>query len=80
MTTLQTNKDLYDTVHSVYGHSFEWISGLMKELDVTYNTAEHLVLEAGYYRHKLENATSLDAFSKKPYARYVIKKKGLVIL
>lgn len=80
MIVLNTNKDLFDGVHNIYGHSSEWISGLAKELDVTYNTAEHLAQECGYYRHKLENAVTLETFTKKPYAVYVISKKGLVIV
>lgn len=80
MVVLNTNKDLFEVIHNVYGHSSEWIAGLANELDVTYNTAEQLAIECGYYRHKLQNAVSLDAFTKKPYAMYVIKKKGLVIV
>ena len=80
MVVLKTNKDLFDSVHNVYGHSSEWVSGLAKELDVTYNTAEHLAMECGYSRHKIITAVSLNDFTKKPYAMYVIKKKGLAIV
>ena len=80
MIVLKTNKDLFDAVHNVYGHSCEWLSGLAKQLNVTYNTAQHLAQECGYHRHKLNKAVALDAFTKEPYAMYVILKKGLVII
>ena len=39
-----------------------------------------LAQECGYHRHRLENAIPLDAFTKKPYAQYVIRMKRLVII
>ncbi len=81
MVILKTNKDLFDAVHNLYGHSPEWIEGLARELQVTYNTARHLAKECGYYRHKLiTTELSLDEFTEKPYAKYVIKKKQLDIV
>ncbi len=77
---MNTNKDLFDTVHTVYGHSSEWLLGLAKVLDVSYNTAQHLAQEAGYYRHRLINNVTLEQFTKQPYATYVIRKKGLVVV
>ncbi len=77
---VNTNKDLLDAVHSVYGHSPEWISGLAKELNVSYHTARKLAVEAGYHRHRIVANVSLDEFSRKPSAQFVIKKKGLVIV
>ena len=80
MVALNTNKDLLFAVHNVYGHSHEWISGLAKQLDVSYHTARKLAVEAGYHRHRIVANVSLDEFSRKPSAQFVIKKKGLVIV
>ena len=75
MLVLKTKRDLYDAVHIVYGRSHEWLTGLAKSLGVSYNTAEHLAMEAGYSRHRLIEGVSLDEFCKKPYAMLTIKKK-----
>ena len=80
MPVLKTNKDLFEAVHKVYGHSPEWITGLAHQLHVSYHTARRLAIEAGYYRHRIVTNVSLDEFSRKPSAQLVIKKKGLVIV
>lgn len=80
MVVLNTNKDLFDAVNNVYGHSPEWISGLAKELNISYHTARKLAVEAGYHRHRIVTNVSLDEFSRKPSAQFVIKTKGLVIV
>ena len=80
MVTLNSNKDLFDNIHNLYGHSLEWATGLANELQLPYSTTLHLCREAGYYRHKLVKNVSLSEFTKQPYAAYVIKKKGLVLV
>lgn len=77
MKAIHSNKELFDTIHQVYGCSSEWLRGLANELQVSYNTAQHLAQECGYYRHKLITIVTLSDFSHKPYATYVIRKKGL---
>ena len=80
MVVLRTNKDLFMTVHRMYGHSVEWLSGMALEIGVSYNTARHLALECGYSRHKLLARVELDAFTRSPYASLVIRSKGLEIV
>ena len=80
MMALNTNRDLFDAVHTVYGHSDEWITGLAIELQISYHTARKLAVEAGYYRHRLTSKVSLDEFTKGPSAQYVIRKKRLVVV
>lgn len=80
MIVLDSNRDLYNGINNCYGHSEQWISGLAKELNVSYNAAAHLTIECGYTRHKLTKSVTLEEFTKKPYASYIIKKKKLKLV
>lgn len=79
---MRTDKDLYDAIIHLYGHSHLSQLELASKLEVSYNTARHLTVECGYYRHRLVNpaAVSLREFTVKPYATYVIRSKGLSII
>ncbi len=74
---ISTDLDLFNEIHEYYGHSKGWIIELAKELQVPYNTAAHLVHEAGYYRHKATKLVEFGDFKNKPYAKHVIEMKQL---
>ena len=77
---ITNNKELLEKIHSRYGHSVVWLSGLAKELQIPRNGASCLAREAGYQRHKLVDHVSLATFTDSPYAKFIIKKKGWAII
>ena len=77
---ISNNKELLDKIHSCYGKSEGWESDFATELGIPKRGASILVQEAGYYRHKLIKQVKLATFTSSPYAKYIIKKKGLDII
>lgn len=76
---ITNNKELLNRIHNGYGKSEVWESDLALELSIPKRGASLLVQEAGYYRHKLVKQVNLTTFTASPYAKYIIKKKGLDI-
>lgn len=72
-------KELLQKIHEFYGHSNGWLSDLANELQIPTKGASQLAQEAGYRRHKLVKNVSLEEFVEEPYAKYLIRKRGLVI-
>jgi hypothetical protein len=77
---VKNNKELLERIHSFYGDSKGWLSELAGELQISRHGASCLAREAGYYRHKLVKQVSLATFTSSPYAKFIIKKKGLGII
>lgn len=77
---ISNNKELLDKIHSCYGKSEGWESDLAKELDISRSGVSIIVQEAGYHRHKLIKQVKLATFTASPYAKYIIKKKGLDVI
>lgn len=77
---VKNNKELLEIIHSFYGQSKVWLTGLAGYLQITRHGASCLAREAGYYRHKLVKQVSLATFTSSPYASFIIKKKGLDII